>query len=130
MVMQTSKRAGRKRPCCSDLGRVLSPRLFKALADPTRVGLLIRLATAGSARNVGEMAEGAAIDLSVVSRHLAILREAGVIECVKRGKEVRCSVRTTALARVLREVADLLEACCPAGPPSSEAKEEKPHERP
>jgi len=113
--MQTNKRQRpRGRPaCCEDLGRLLSPRLFKALADPSRVGLLARLAWAAEPRTVSEMADGTERDISVVSRHLAILRDAGIIECVRRGKEVRCTVRTDTLAGLLRDLADALEACCP-----------------
>jgi len=115
-MMQTNKRPrSRTRPaCCADLGRLLSPRLFKALGDPSRVGLLARLAWEGKPRTVSEIADGTERDISVVSRHLAILRDAGIIECTRHGKEVRCTVRASTVARLLRELADALEACCPA----------------
>jgi DNA-binding transcriptional ArsR family regulator len=114
--MQTSKRkSAPRRPvgCREDLTRLLTPRLFKALGDPSRIGLLARLAWAAKPCTVSEMASGASLDVSVVSRHLAILRDAGIIECVKRGKEVLCSVRAATLAQTLRALADALEACCP-----------------
>ena len=101
--------------CCSGLGGVLSPRLFKALSDPKRVSLLVRLAEERCSCTVSQLAEGSGVDLSVVSRHLAILREAGIIRCVKRGKEVWCTVQTDTLVRILREIAGALEACCPPG---------------
>jgi DNA-binding transcriptional ArsR family regulator len=101
--------------CCSTLADLLSPRLFKALADPKRLFLLVRLAERGDACTVSQAAEGSGVDLSVVSRHLAILRDAGVITCQKRGKEVWCTVRTGAVAHALRDLADALEACCPDG---------------
>ena len=101
--------------CCSGLEGLLSPRLFKALSDPKRVSLLVRLAEEGCPCTVSQVAEGSDIDLSVVSRHLAILREAGILKCVKRGKKVWCSVQTDTLARILRELAGALEVCCPPG---------------
>ena len=101
--------------CCSGLAGLLSPRLFRALADPTRLALLVRLAEGGGPFTVSQMAQGSGVDMSVVSRHLASLREAGIITCAKRGKEVLCSVQTGAVARMLRDLADALEACCPAG---------------
>jgi ArsR family transcriptional regulator len=105
---------GTARPaCCSELQRLLSPELFKAFADPKRLSLLIRLAEAQGPRTVGQIAEGSEVDLSVVSRHLSILREAGVISCVKQGKEVWCSLQTGSVAALLRDLADALEACCP-----------------
>ena len=94
---------------------MLSPKLFKALSDPRRLALLIRLAESGEACTVSAIADGAGVDLSVVSRHLAILRDAGIIRCEKLGKEVRCVVQTRALARILRDLASALEACCPQG---------------
>ena len=94
---------------------MLSPKLFKALSDPKRLSLLIRLAEEPEPRTVGEVAEGSGIDLSVVSRHLAILREAGIIKCEKQGKEVRCGLQGMPLAKILRDLADALEACCPGG---------------
>ncbi len=117
MVTQMSKRTGTKRdaPCCSGLQGLLSPRLFKALADPKRIELLIRMAEEQEPCTVGHVAEGAGIDLSVVSRHLAVLREAGVIKCEKRGKQVWCVVQTGAITKVSRDLADALEACCPDG---------------
>jgi DNA-binding transcriptional ArsR family regulator len=115
--MAQLKKGGRKGvspsgECRSGLAGLLSPRLFKALSDPKRLSLLVRLAEEREPRTVGFVAGGSGVDLSVVSRHLAILREAGVIQCTKRGKEVYCSVQTSALVRVLRSLADALEACC------------------
>lgn len=114
MVVQTSNRK-RSTSCCSGLQSLMSPKLFKALSDPKRLSLLVRLAELGEACNVGQIAQGSGVDLSVVSRHLAMLRDAGVIRCDKRGKEVWCVVETAAVVKVLRDLADALEACCPDG---------------
>lgn len=115
--MQLSKQTQRREPnpCCAGLASLLSPKLFKALSDPKRVSLLVRLAEQREPSTVGLVAEGSGVDMSVVSRHLAILRDAGIIECQKRGKEVWCSVQTGMLAKLLRDLADALDACCPSG---------------
>jgi DNA-binding transcriptional ArsR family regulator len=117
MVAQMNKRAGSRQAttCCSGLQGLLSPRLFKALSDPKRIELLVRMAEERDACTVGQVAEGSGVDLSVVSRHLAVLREAGIIKCEKRGKQVWCVVQTGAITKVLRDLADALEACCPDG---------------
>jgi hypothetical protein len=60
--------------CAAGLGELLSPQLFRALADPRRLSLLVRLADEGRPRTVGQLADGSGVDLSVVSRHLAVLR--------------------------------------------------------
>jgi DNA-binding transcriptional ArsR family regulator len=109
--------------CASGLQKLLSPRLFKALADPKRLSLFVRLADEGRPCTVGQLAEGSGVDLSVVSRHLATLREAGIIRCEKQGKEVWCSVRAGAVARILRDLADALETCCPDGDCASTSSE-------
>jgi DNA-binding transcriptional ArsR family regulator len=114
-MVQASKNRARSTSCCSGLQGLLSPKLFKALSDPKRLSLLVRMAERCEPCTVGVIAEGSGVDLSVVSRHLAILREAGVIRCDKRGKEVLCVVQTDAVVKILRDLADALQACCPSG---------------
>lgn len=99
--------------CCRRLGQLLSPPFFKALADPNRITLLIRLADCSRACTVSEIASCCQVDLSVVSRHLALLRAAGILHAEKRGKQVYYSVRCDAIVRTLRDTADCLERCCP-----------------
>jgi ArsR family transcriptional regulator len=57
---------------------------FKALADPTRVAIVNRLATADE---VCVCDLNAAFDLSqpTISHHLRLLREAGLVTATKRG---------------------------------------------
>jgi ArsR family transcriptional regulator len=58
--------------------------IFKALADPTRVAIVHRLA---AAEQVCVCDLNAAFDLSqpTISHHLRILREAGLVEAERRG---------------------------------------------
>ena len=63
---------------------------------------------------VSEVARCCPINISVVSRHLSTLRDAGILTSEKRGKEVRYSVVVSALVERLRAIADALEGCCPA----------------
>jgi DNA-binding transcriptional ArsR family regulator len=107
---------------CADLQRWLSPALFRALADPSRLALLVALADGGRERTVTEVAGSCPLDLSVVSRHLRTLRDAGVVEARKEGKEVRYRVRFDAVVVVLRNLADALEACCPPARPSRRSR--------
>jgi len=100
--------------CCT-LESILSPRLFKALADANRVRLVLQLAACGRSCTVGELAECLTVDVSVVSRHLALLREAGVLQSTKEGKQVRYSLRYGEVAMTLRQIASAIDACCPKG---------------
>lgn len=61
-------------------------RVFKALAHPTRLWITKRLAEHESC--VCNLVEPLGADFSTVSRHLAILREAGIVIDEKRGKQV------------------------------------------
>ena len=99
--------------CCGRLDDLLDPALFKALCDPTRALLLACLARCGRACSVGEVAECCSVDLSVVSRHLAMLAQAGVLESAKEGRVVRYRVRYGEVAGKLRALADAIEECCP-----------------
>ena len=65
---------------CPSIEEVLGTKLFKALCEPARVALLVRQARCCGPSTVGQIAECCEIDLSVVSRHLAILRDAGVLD--------------------------------------------------
>ena len=103
--------------CREGLRDVLNARLFKALGDPSRVGLLAYLAERCEPLTVNEAAQCCPIDVSVVSRHLAVLRDAGILSAVKTGREVRYAVRFPELAQMLRRLADALDACRPAEPP-------------
>jgi DNA-binding transcriptional ArsR family regulator len=92
-----------------DLGGVLSHQLFRALGDPTRVRLLDLLAERCRACSVSELADCLDVDLSVVSRHLALLRAAGVLRATKTGRNVLYEIQFDALAETLRGIADTLE---------------------
>ena len=87
--------------------------LFKALSDPTRLILLACLSKCGRACSVGEVAECCAVDMSVVSRHLSMMEDAGILQARKEGRTVFYSVRYRELTGMLRALADAIDQCCP-----------------
>jgi DNA-binding transcriptional ArsR family regulator len=97
--------------CCSGLEASLSVELFRSLGDPVRLQVLMRLARQSEAMTVSDVTGCCGVHLSGVSRHLKILREAGVVEAEKVGREVRYRLARTELVRRLRGIADALEAC-------------------
>lgn len=88
--------------------------LFKALGAPHRLGLIMHLCSCSrqgtKELNVNEFKTCCDVDLSVISRHLAVLREANVLNANKKGKEVLYSLNGKELAKTLRELADFLES--------------------
>jgi ArsR family transcriptional regulator, arsenate/arsenite/antimonite-responsive transcriptional repressor len=88
-------------------------RFFRALCDPTRLRIFAALIEAKEPRTVGEIAQGFAVDISVVSRHLALLRDQGILTSERRGKEVWYRADYEMLVSVLRDFATAIENCCP-----------------
>jgi len=115
-----SKRSPPTPRCCRRLEELLSPPFFKALGDPNRLALLTRLAGCCEPCTVTELSACCPVDLSVVSRHLAILRDAGIVRSERRGKEVYNSVCFEVLSQTFRQIADAIDACCP-GPTDQDA---------
>jgi DNA-binding transcriptional ArsR family regulator len=60
--------------------------VFKALGHPSRLAIIDDLA--GGERCVCELNESVDADVSTVSRHLAVLRNAGILSSEKRGNQV------------------------------------------
>jgi len=99
----------------ADIDRRLDPELFKALGDETRLTLLACVAKCGRPCSVTEIAGCCSVDLSVVSRHLAVLARAGILDARKVGRTVLYSVRHAELSGFLRALADAVDQCCPGG---------------
>ena len=94
---------------------LLNPDLCRALCDPTRAALVACIAKCGRSCSVGEVAQCCSVDLSVVSRHLALLADAGVLESRKEGRTVYYAVRYAELVTLLRSLANAFHECCPEG---------------
>ena len=77
--------------CCAPGAAPLSPAAasalaarFKALADPTRVAIVNRLAAADEVC-VCDLTAAFELSQPTISHHLRILREAGIVEATRRG---------------------------------------------
>jgi DNA-binding transcriptional ArsR family regulator len=71
--------------------------MFSALGDPTRLGVISRLAT-GEAR-IGELAEGSHMALPSFMQHIGILEACGLIRTEKVGRLRICRLEPDALNR-------------------------------
>jgi len=61
-------------------------KVLKALAHPTRLWITEQLE--GGERCVCEFVDAIEVDFSTVSKHLSVLKQAGIVDDEKRGKKV------------------------------------------
>ena len=99
--------------CCTPLSQAALPAeqahdlasAFKALGDPVRLRLLSQIATAPSGEAcVCDLTAGFDLTGPTISHHLKVLREAGLIDCERRGTWVyywTIPNRMNALAQLL-----------------------------
>jgi DNA-binding transcriptional ArsR family regulator len=74
--------------------------LFKALADPTRRAIFEKLCTGGE-QTVGGLTLQAQVSQPAVSKHLAVLKDAGLVLDRHAGRQTHYSAQYQALAPLL-----------------------------
>ncbi len=92
-------------PTLSEEDAVVQARLLKALADPTRLRILSLLSRHEGEVCVFEIVESFTLEQPTISHHLRILRDAGLVDCRKKGLWAYYYVRREALSRA-RDVID------------------------
>ena len=83
----------------------MSDSAFKALADPTRRAILRLLGK--RARSVNEIVEAFELSQPAISRHLAVLRAAGLVSATRDGQSIVYALDTTMMDDVARVLLDL-----------------------
>jgi len=76
--------------------------VFRALADPTRREIVEMLRD--GPRTSGEIAQRFPTSWATISRHLAVLREADLIQSVRDGQFVRYELNTTVFHDVVEHL--------------------------
>ena len=71
--------------------------LFKSLADPTRRALFERLSRDGE-QTVRMLTDNSGVSQPAVSKHLGVLKHAGLVRSRHRGRETRYRAQPRALA--------------------------------
>ena len=82
--------------------------VFRALADPTRREIL-RMLRSG-ARTSGEIAARFDSSWPTISRHLAVLREAGLIVAERNGQEIHYELDTSVFQDIVRHLMELVKS--------------------
>ncbi len=74
--------------------------LFRTLADPTRRALFERLCREGE-QTVGALTAGGRVSQPAVSKHLGVLKQAGLVHDRPDGRRIHYSARADALAPLI-----------------------------
>jgi len=74
--------------------------LFRTLADPTRRGLFERLCREGQ-QTVGALTAQAGVSQPAVSKHLGVLKQAGLVRDRQDGRQTHYSAQLDALAPLI-----------------------------
>ena len=82
--------------------------VFVALGDAHRQRILLMFEP-GERLNVGQIVAASTLSRSAVSHHLRVLREAGVLECEKVGKEIFFWPNLAEVRTALAAVQDYLQ---------------------
>jgi len=82
--------------------------VLKALAHPTRLWMVEKLAD--GERCVCEFVDDIDADFSTVSKHLTILKQAGIIEDDKRGKQVYYSLKVPCVLNFMHCVEAVIQS--------------------
>ena len=71
--------------------------IFAALADRTRLSLLIRLST-GDTLSIARLSTDAKLTRQAVTKHLHVLENAGLVRSMRSGRETRYSLCSESIA--------------------------------
>ncbi len=80
--------------------------VFAALGDPTRLTLVRRLSLQDP-QPLGHLVAGLPVTRQAATRHLHVLRDAGLVRVERVGREQRCSLDTRRLEAAERFLAEL-----------------------
>jgi len=74
--------------------------LFRTLADPTRRAIFERLCREGE-QTVGALTARAGVSQPAVSKHLGVLKQAGLVRDRQEGRQIHYSAQLSALAPLI-----------------------------
>jgi DNA-binding transcriptional ArsR family regulator len=74
--------------------------IFRTLADPTRRAIFERLTRAG-AQTVRRLTDGSGVSQPAVSKHLGLLKQAGLVRDRRAGRETHYSAEPEGLAPLI-----------------------------
>ncbi len=115
MFMETKKTQSRSQ-IAEELVEAVDSKFFKTLSEPVRVQILKYLMLNGRA-DIQTIAESMPQDRSVISRHLNLMQEAGILICEKENRHVFYNVNgqpfIEKLVDITEKIRKCMNECCP-----------------
>lgn len=88
----------------------MDSKFFKSLSEPVRVQIIRYLLLNGRA-DIGTIAENMPQDRSVISRHLNLMHEVGILICEKESRHMFYSINATAFLERFINITELVKTC-------------------
>jgi len=107
-VMETQ--AITRQQIAEELVEFLDSAFFKALAEPVRIDILKFLFLQGRS-DIGTIAANMPQDRSVISRHLHLMEQAGIVQSEKEGRHVYYRVNANNFSSRMQEITEKLNTC-------------------
>ncbi len=94
----------------NELAQVLDSKFLKTLSEPVRIDILKFLILNGQS-DIGTIAENMPQDRSVVSRHLNLMHEVGILKGGKDGRHMIYEVDGGVFLKKLESISALVRVC-------------------
>ncbi len=89
---------------------VMDSKFFKSLSEPVRVQILKYLLLHGRT-DIGTIAQDLPQDRSVISRHLNLMLEVGILTCEKESRHMYYSLNAAEFLNRFTSITDLVRRC-------------------
>jgi len=89
---------------------VMDSKFFKSMVEPVRVQIIRYLLLNGRS-DIGTIAENMPQDRSVISRHLNLMHEVGILNCEKETRHMFYSLNAEVFLERFVNITDLVKAC-------------------
>ena len=89
---------------------VLDSKFFKSLSEPVRVEIIRYLILHGRA-DIGTIAKDLPQDRSVISRHLNLMQDVGILNCEKESRHMYYSINASEFLNRFTNIAALVGKC-------------------
>lgn len=105
-MMYTKKQAD----IANKLVSAMDSKFFKSLGEPVRVEIIRFLLLNGRA-DIGTIAENMPQDRSVISRHLNLMHEVGILTCTKESRHMYYSLNAGTFLERFTNITRMVETC-------------------